>query len=132
MRFIPTQVHGILDYLIGILLILAPFVLGFAQGGAETWVPIIIGAGVILYSLFTDYELGAVRRIPMRTHLWLDAIGGIILAISPWLFAFSAIVWVPHLVVGLLEIGTALFTHTRPSETRRRPVRGGGPYEQPA
>lgn len=58
MRFIPTRTHGMLDYLMGILLLIAPWVFGFAQGGAETWVPVILGAGVLLYSLFTNYEMG--------------------------------------------------------------------------
>jgi hypothetical protein len=114
MRFIPTNVHGYLDYLVGILLITAPWLFGFAEGGAETWVPVILGAGVILYSLFTDYELGLVRRISMPMHLGLDAGGGVLLAISPWLFGFAELVWIPHVVIGLVEIGTALATETHP------------------
>lgn len=119
MRFIPTQVHGILDYLIGVLLIAAPWVLGFTDAGIGTWLPVVLGAGVILYSLMTDYELGAVRAISMPVHLMLDAGGGLLLAVSPWLFGFSDLVWVPHLVVGLLEIGAALTTHTVPAHGRR-------------
>lgn len=118
MRFIPTRVHGMMDYLMGIILIAAPWILGFARGGAETYVPVIIGAGVILYSLFTDYELGMVRAIPMSTHLVLDVIGGIVLAISPWLFNFDHIVTAPHLIFGLLEIGAGVLTYTVPSECR--------------
>lgn len=58
MRFLPTSVHGIVDYLVGALLIVAPLVLGFDQGGMETLVPIVLGFSAILYSLLTDYELG--------------------------------------------------------------------------
>ena len=118
MRFISTRTHGIIDYIMGLALILAPFVLGFATGGAAMWVPIILGASVILYSLMTDYEVGAFHAIGMRTHLWLDGLGGAFLAASPWLFGFSEYVWVPHLVLGLLEIGTALTTHTVPTTER--------------
>lgn len=118
MRFIPTRVHGVVDYVIGALLIVAPWLLGFARGGAETWVPVILGVAVIVYSLFTNYELGVVRKLNMRTHLWLDGIGGLILAISPWLFGFADYVWAPHFIVGLLEIGSALFTETVPSYER--------------
>lgn len=115
MRFLPTRIHGYMDYLMGVLLIAAPWLLGFARGGAETWVPVVLGAGVILYSSMTDYELGAVKALSMPTHLWLDGMGGALLAASPWLFGFSEYVWVPHLVLGLLEIGSALMTETRPS-----------------
>jgi hypothetical protein len=124
MRFIPTKIHGFLDYAMGVLLIVAPWLLGFAQGGPETWVPVILGAVVIVYSMFTNYELGVVPAIEMPTHLALDAVGGAILAVSPWVFGFASFVWAPHLILGLLEIGAAAFTETVPAETpaRGRPV----------
>lgn len=124
MRFLPTRIHGMMDYLIGLLLIAAPWVLGFANGGAEQWVPVILGAGVILYSLITDYELSIARIIPMPVHLGLDVMGGALLAVSPWLFGFSETVWVPHVVVGILEIGAGLVTHTRAEADSRTGVEG--------
>jgi hypothetical protein len=119
MRFIPTRIHGIIDYVVGALLILAPFILGFATGGAEMWVPIILGAGIILYSLLTAYEMGATNSINLSTHLWLDVGVGALLAVSPWLFGFSEIVWAPHLIVGLLAIGLGLTSHRTPAKTGR-------------
>mgnify|MGYP003575574350 FL=1 len=118
MRFIPTKVHGYLDYLVGALLIAAPWLFDFARGGAETWVPVVLGAGAILYSLITDYELGASKTISMRTHLTLDLISGIVLAASPWIFGFADYVWGPHLVLGLFEIGAALMTRREPDYSR--------------
>jgi hypothetical protein len=114
MRFIPTKVHGILDYLVGILLMVAPWLLGFARNGAETWVPVVLGAGAILYSLLTNYELGVWRTLSMSTHLTLDLVSGIFLAASPWLFGFNDYVYMPHLVLGILEIGASLFTQKQP------------------
>lgn len=124
MRFIPTRVHGIADYVIGILLIAAPWLFGFADGGAEQWVPVILGAGVILYSLITDYELGVAKAIPMPVHLMLDIGGGIFLAVSPWLFGFADEIWWPHVIVGLLEIGAGLMTETRPEYDKPGAGRG--------
>jgi hypothetical protein len=115
-----------LDYLIGALLIAAPWLFGFDRGGAETWVPVVLGAGVILYSLVTDYELGAVRRLPMPTHLALDMGGGALLAVSPWLFGFADAVWEPHLLVGLIEIGTAMMTQRVPTGRQQRKAGGLG------
>lgn len=114
MRFIPTRIHGVLDYLMGALLIAAPWILDFNRGGAETWVPVILGAGVILYSIFTDYELGVVRKLSMPTHLMMDLAGGVFLAISPWLFGFDDFVYLPHLILGIAEIGAAIFTKRVP------------------
>ena len=118
MRFIGTKTHGYLDYIMGALLIAAPWIFDFAAGGAETWIPVILGAGVILYSLMTDYELGASRQISMRTHLMLDLIGGALLAVSPWLFGFADYVWEPHLIFGIAEMGAALLTKRVPDTER--------------
>ena len=118
MRFIPTYVHGILDYAMGVLLIAAPFLLGFATGGAAMWVPIVLGAGMLVYSLMTDYELGLFPTISMGTHLALDAMSGVVLAVSPWVFQFDDVVWAPHLIVGLLEIAAAATTERVPRHAR--------------
>jgi hypothetical protein len=118
MRFIPSRVHAVLDYLVGLLLIVAPFVGGFPDAGVGTWLPVVLGAGVIGYSLFTDYELSVSRVIPLPAHLGLDMGGGAILAVSPWLFGFADRVWLPHVIVGLVEIGTALMTSTVPETGR--------------
>jgi hypothetical protein len=114
-RFIPTRIHGMLDYLMGVLLIVAPWVLGFSQGGPKTWLPVALGAGVIVYSLLTDYELSLAKAIPMPVHLGLDIAGGLLLAVSPWLFGFADEVWIPHVVFGILEIGAGLFTQMTPA-----------------
>jgi hypothetical protein len=117
MRIIPTRIHGVIDYLMGVVLIAAPWVLGFAAGGAETWVPVIIGAGAIIYAMLTNYELGVVGLLSMPAHLAIDAVGGIFLAVSPWLFGFAEFVWIPHVVVGLLALGAAAMTQTVPTRT---------------
>lgn len=93
MRFISTYVHGFLDYGLGILLIASPWLLGFvdmttdAQSvpgtNPQSVIPILMGISVMAYSLFTDYELGAVRKLSMVGHLWIDALSGIFLAASP-------------------------------------------------
>lgn len=114
MRFVSTRAHGALDYLTGVLLIAAPYLLGFADGSAAQWLPIALGSGVLVYSLLTRYELGVLRLIPMPLHLMLDAGGGALLAASPWLFGFSDYVYLPHLLVGLMEIAASIITRTTP------------------
>ena len=110
MRFIPTKTHGYLDYIVGLLLIAAPWLFDFYRDGAETWVPVILGVATFIYSLMTDYELGASKMISMRTHLTIDLVSGIFLAASPWIFGFDEYVWAPHLIVGIFEIVASLCT----------------------
>lgn len=130
MRFIPTKAHAILDYLMGVLMIALPWLLDFAAGGAETWTFVILGLGVIFYSLFTDYEYSISRSIPMQTHLVLDMAAGAILALSPWIFNFDEFVYWPHVIVGVAEILAGLMTHRVPSTTRQeRPATTTRPIE---
>ena len=110
MRIIPTRVHGVLDYAVALILMVSPWLFRFAQGGIETWVPVAFGLTVIGYSLCTRYEFGLIPIIPVPIHLMLDAVGGLILAASPWLFGFSGVVWVPHLAAGVVAIGVAALT----------------------
>ena len=126
-RFLPTRIHGLLDYLTGLLFLAAPWLFGFAgeTDDIATWLFVVLGAGVLLYSLFTDYELGLVRKLPMPVHLTLDLGGGILLLVSPWLFGFADEVWVPHVLFGLLEVSAALVTQ-RPSDVRSVGVRRPG------
>ena len=118
MRFLTTRVHGVLDYLVGILLIVLPWAVHWQ--GAAAWVPTALGAAALVYSLFTDYELGAVRRLPMPAHLWLDGISGLLLAASPWLLGFDQQVCAPHVALGAFEVVVAFLTNTVPGYERRR------------
>lgn len=118
MKLIPTWFHGILDYVVGIALILAPMIFGFAEvGGAAVSVPRVLGIALIVYSLLTKYELSIVKLIPMKVHLTIDFLASAFLLLSPWLFGFSgemANAWVPHVVVGIAVIVVVLLSQTAP------------------
>ena len=119
MQVIPTRIHGILHYIVGALLIAAPWLFQFDHGGPETWVPVVLGAATILYSFCTDYELGVLRLIPMEAHLALDLGFAVLLAASPWLLDFRYLVWAPHVVIALIEIGTVLLSQHEPRDLYR-------------
>lgn len=112
---IPTKIHGILDYVVGVALIAAPWLFGFADGGAETWIPVALGAGSILYSLLTNYEMGLSGVISMRAHLMMDVVAGLFLAISPWLFDYADRVYLPHVIVGAFMVLSGISTKRVPS-----------------
>lgn len=119
MRFIPTKVHGVLDYLVGAALIVAPWLFGFAgMGGPAVVIPIVLGVGLIVYSLFTSYEWGPFKLIPMPVHLVFDVVASLFLALSPLLFGFISAApnaWIPHVVVGITVIIVVIFSEPQPS-----------------
>jgi hypothetical protein len=116
MRLMSTKTHAAADYPSALLLMAAPWLLGFRKNGPETWIPVGIGATMLVQSLMTDYELGAVRKMPMRKHLQMDGVAGLLLAASPFLLGFAGRTWLPHLLLGLGEIGAAMTTDPIPSD----------------
>ena len=113
MRFIPTKFHAPLDYIVGAALIAAPWIFQFSEHTAPTTCSIVLGIGLIAYSLFTNYELGVWKVAPMAVHNLIDIAAGTLLAASPWIFGFAdetANVWLPFVVVGLAAIFLGLTT----------------------
>jgi hypothetical protein len=124
LRFIPTRVHGVLDYVHGTALLAAPDVLGTKDEPRAALVSRLAGGGATAYTLMTDFEWGVVRAIPMPVHLKLDAASGALLAAAPWLFGYAkggARYWLPHAFVGLAEVLVAVATKTEPSYYKAKP-----------
>jgi hypothetical protein len=128
MRMIPTRIHGIADYLGGLLLLLAPNLLGFSEAdAAAAWVPRILGVAFLGLAVLTRYELGLIKVIPMSVHLMVDYLASAFLIISPWLFGFAdepSNVWLPHVVLGVAYLLISLMTRTEPeTDTTRSTTR---------
>jgi hypothetical protein len=127
-RFIPTAVHGILDYMTGLFLSTWPLYMkglekektenniGKIKAGPEKIIPMAMGVSAGLYSLFTKYEMGAVKKIPMKVHLALDAAGGLFMVATPWIFGFYKKTWAPFVAIGAFELSAAMFTRLKPGK----------------
>jgi hypothetical protein len=120
LRFLPTRLHGVVDYVWGLALLASPWVLGFADVPAAKWISVVFGIGAILYSLVTAYELGVVPLLPMRLHLVLDGLAGFILAITPWGFGFAERVFWPFVLFGLFSVAASLVTRLDAGARRSR------------
>ncbi len=116
MQRIPTKVHGVIDYATGAFLLAAPNLLRLRNKRSRAALR-VAGGGALTYSLLTDYELGAYRKLPMPAHLALDASSGVALVAV----ARIARGWrngpldrVVPLLAGLSEIAAAALTEPRP------------------
>jgi hypothetical protein len=122
MKIIPRFYHGVLDYLSGLLLLLAPNLFGFADlGGATAWVPRIAGLLILGQAMMTDYELGLMKVIPIGMHLKADYVVGAGLLVAPFVFGISGrslTATVLLVVMALLAFGAAAMTQPsgRPRE----------------
>jgi len=117
---IPTRIHGMLDYLMGILLIVSPWLFGFSDSNTATWTAVVVGVLIIGTSLITDYELSVANIVPMRAHLGLDVLLGAFLVVSPWLLGFADENWWWFVVAGVAEIGAGLATEPEPEARTAR------------
>ena len=119
MRFIPTKLHGILDYLYVLVLFFIPSIFHFNPDSAESMIIDIVSSTVLAYSLFTKYELGVFKNIPMKVHLLFDCIIGIFLIVSPWLFGFANKIYMPFLFFGLFAIVASLLSKTTSEDIKK-------------
>ncbi|RDV16046.1 hypothetical protein DXT99_06685 [Pontibacter diazotrophicus] len=115
MRFLPTRFHGMLDYIVGPMLVASPWLVGFKEVEVANWTVVLAGVLVFMQTAFTDIEVGIVKKTSMSTHLMFDVFLGIILAVSPWIFGFAQLIYVPHLIFGLYLILAAFITHRVPA-----------------
>jgi SPW repeat-containing protein len=115
-RVIPTRVHGLLDYVAGVVNLAIPRVLGLQDAPWAAAVPRLDGIAGVAYSVITDYELGLMRALPVPAHLAFDAAKGLFMALSPWLFGFASNgtrYWLPHVLMGTADVVAAVTTKTR-------------------
>jgi len=110
MGLISSKTHGVLDYAVGIMLIIVPLIPEDTTRFREVWVAVILGAFTCLYSVLTNYELGRFKVLSMRTHLLLDVISALLLAASPWIFNFYERIYLPFVLVGIFEIVVVLLS----------------------
>ena len=65
------------------------------------------------YSTITDYPLGAVKLLPYRAHLALDAVGALALAATPFAtgqWRKGRDQWVPHVALAAFALGSLAMT----------------------
>ena len=107
MRLISSRLHALLDYSIGLFSIVLPILLAL-EGQRETMVLLGFGLVIILYSLFTDSELGMSQQIPMWLHFRIDQVLGLMIMVSPWVMKFDDTIYLPHVFLGLTLILNSL------------------------
>lgn len=116
MRFLPTIIHGVIDYLFGIIMFLLPW---FVQlGPGENTIFYAVGILAFIYSLITKYELGLVHLISMRTHLFIDLLLGIGLIAAPMVLHSEFTVPIYFLIPGLFAITASMITKREPDSDR--------------
>ena len=123
MKFISPKLHGILDYSVAIVLIVAPVVLRFSDVSvAAAVISAVAGIGLVIYSLLTAYSGGVRALIPFRVHLVLDALAAVALLVVPFLLGFAGTPREFYIVIGAAVLAVVACTRVEGSSERRIPA----------
>ncbi len=85
---IPAFVHGVAEYLAGVLLVVAPFLFAFESQPA-TVLSVAAGVIVLVVAATTQSPTGLVKHLPISVHVALDYLLAVLLVASPYLLGFS-------------------------------------------
>lgn len=86
-KVLDPKTHGILDYALAAMFLLAPSLFGFTEVAATA--SYVIGVVYIGTSLLTRYPLGALKVIPFPTHGVLESVMAAAWIVMPWLLGFA-------------------------------------------
>lgn len=85
---IPRFVHGAIEYIAAVLLIVAPFLLAFDSGAAVA-LSVVSGVVLIAVAASTEGPTSLIDSLPITVHLMVDFVLAVVLIASPFLFGFS-------------------------------------------
>ena len=89
MKILSPKIHGILDYVVVALFLVAPKLLGL-QGTAALLSYVLAGVH-FLVTVLTDFPLGLIKVIPLSIHGWIELAVAPTLIAVPWVLGFAQI-----------------------------------------
>jgi hypothetical protein len=112
--------HGAIEYVAGIVFIVAPFVLGF-DAGAATAVSIVIGVIVLVVASSTEGPTSLSNALQIQLHILLDFALAAFLIASPFLFGYSDETEPTafFIAMGVLHLLVTIGTRFKPGERSR-------------
>ena len=122
-RSIGPATHGILDYLMVIILAIGPGVAGFSPSTAQAKFCWAIMALLFILSILTRYPLGVKKVIGFVSHGIVELVIAVVILVLPWTRSFSAGVLSRNFFVGIGVLIAVIWTLTDFRNVRARPVR---------
>ena len=122
---IPRFVHGLIEYVAGVLFIAAPLLLSF-DSGAATAISIVVGVVVLVIAAATDGPTSLVNSLPITAHVALDYVLAVLLVVLPFVAGFSDETnpTVFFIALGVAHLLITIGTRFRPRESGDKPARG--------
>jgi phosphatidylserine synthase len=122
---VPPLVHGVLEYAVALLFIVAPFLFDFKETPA-TAASIVVGLVLLAFTAVSDLPTGLVRNISVGVHVLADVVLAVLLVALPFVLGFrdddETAATALFITVGVLHLLLTIATRFRDrDEGERRP-----------
>jgi VIT1/CCC1 family predicted Fe2+/Mn2+ transporter len=80
-------VHGAIEYAVGVLFIVAPFIFGF-EATSATAASIVVGLVLLAFTSVSELPTGLVKSISVGVHVTADIVLAVLLVALPFVLGF--------------------------------------------
>jgi hypothetical protein len=118
-RLLPAWFHAVADYAVGLGLIIIAIAVG--GSGKAVAAGVVVGATVLIVSMFTRYPLGVAKVLPFTVHSAGDYLAAALLLLSPWVLNFHDTdggLTAVYVVAGIAVLAVSLVTNYQYSDKR--------------
>ena len=118
-RLLPAWFHAVADYAVGLGLIIIAIAVG--GSGKAVAAGVVVGATVLVVSMFTRYPLGVAKVLPFTVHSAGDYLAAALLLLSPWVLNFHGTdggLTAVYVVAGIAVLAVSLVTNYQYSPKR--------------
>jgi hypothetical protein len=114
---VPVLVHGVLEYVVGVLFIAAPFLFGFASNAA-TAAAVVVGLVLLAFTASSELPTGLVSSVTIGVHVTVDLVLAVLLVALPFILGFTdeGAPTALFIVVGVLHLLVTIATRFRPAD----------------
>jgi hypothetical protein len=98
MNILSPKIHGVLDYVVVLVFLAAPKLLGLM--GTAALLSYTLAAVHLGLTLLTDFPMGVLKVVPLSLHGWIELVVGPALIAAPWILGFAAQARIFYIVAG--------------------------------
>jgi phosphatidylserine synthase len=120
---VPAFVHGVVEYAVAALFIVAPFVFDFQETSA-TAASIVVGLVLLAFTAVSELPTGLVRSISVGVHVTADIFLAVLLVALPFVLGFrdETAPTALFITVGVLHLLVTIATRFRSSDAADDPT----------
>jgi hypothetical protein len=120
---VPVFVHGVVEYVVGVLFIAAPFLFGFSSSAA-TAASVVVGLLLLAFTATSALPTGLISSVTVGVHVTVDLVFAVLLVALPFILGFRSEGGPTALfiVVGVLHLLMTIATRFTPRDGVDDPV----------